>query len=217
MTVAAADRTQSLTANDIGRSPLAQPPLPFADTALEPVISAKTFAFHYGKHHKGYYDTLLKLVAETPLADASLEEIIFETDGDRSRRKIFNNAAQCWNHNFYWQSLSPEMQQPQGELAAAIDRDFGSLDKALEALAQASIDQFGTGWGWLVVENGKLKAVSTEDADVPFTNGQRPLLTVDVWEHAYSIDYQNRRPDHVKAVVGDHLNWRFAEANFAAA
>lgn len=216
MTVAAAD-PRPLAANDIGRSPLAQPPLPFADTALEPVISAKTIAFHYGKHHKGYYDTLLKLIADTPLADLSLEEIIFATDGDGSQRKVFNNAAQCWNHNFYWQSLSPEAQQPQGDLAAAILRDFGSVDAAVAALAEASIDQFGTGWGWLVVADGRLKAVSTEDADVPFTRGQRPLLTVDVWEHAYYLDYQNRRPDHVRAVVGDHLNWRFAEANFAAA
>ncbi|KPF74738.1 superoxide dismutase [alpha proteobacterium AAP81b] len=207
--------TIAIDADRIGRSPLAQPPLPFADTALEPVISAKTLTFHYGKHHKGYFDTLHKLIADTPHADATLEEIIVAAAADPAQKKVFNNAAQAWNHNFYWNSLCGDRQTPEGDLAAAIDRDFGSLDGCKAALAEASINQFGTGWGWLVVDGGTLKAVSTEDADVPFVHGQVPLLTVDVWEHAYYLDYQNRRPDHVKAVVESHLNWAFAARNFA--
>jgi Fe-Mn family superoxide dismutase len=201
----------------IGNSPLEQPPLPFADSALEPVISARTLGFHYGKHHKGYFDKLKPLVADTPLAGKSLEEIIVATSGDASAKGIFNNAAQCWNHNFYWLSLSPLAQKPSGKLAEAIDRDFGSLDACLKALSDVAVAHFGSGWGWLVVDGGKLKAVSTSDAVVPFTSGQFPLLTVYVWEHAYYLDYQNRRPDHVKAVVEGHMNWEFAATNFAKA
>lgn len=211
----AADRG-TLAADEIGNSPLTQPPLPFADTALEPEISAETLGFHYGKHHKGYFDTLHKLVDGSPLADQSLEEIIIATAGDNSKKKIFNNAAQCWNHNFYWNSLTPHTTEPSGDFAAALERDFGSIDAAKDALHKASVDQFGTGWGWLIVENGKIKAVSTEDADVPFVHGQTPLVTVDVWEHAYYLDYQNRRPDHVRDVIDKHLNWEFAAVNFAA-
>lgn len=207
----------AIAPDKIGRSPLTQPPLPFADTALEPVISAHTLSFHYGKHHKGYFDMLAKLIADTPMAGQTLEQIVVAVAGDANKKKIFNNAAQCWNHNFYWNSLSAEAQTPEGELAAAIDRDFGSLDACKAALADASINQFGTGWGWLVVDNGTLKAVSTEDADLPFVHGQVPLLTVDVWEHAYYLDFQNRRADHVKAIVDKHLNWAFAARNFAAA
>ena len=201
----------------IGASPLTQPPLPFADTALEPVISAKTIGFHYGKHHKGYFDTLAKLVASTPHAEQTLEAIIVDTVDDAAQRKIFNNAAQAWNHSFYWNSLSPDAQTPSGKLADAIARDFGSLDAARAALATAAVDHFGSGWAWLVLDNGRLKAISTKDAEVPFTSGRIPLLTVDVWEHAYYLDYQNRRADHVKAVIAGHLNWAFAARNFAAA
>lgn len=201
----------------IGASPLTQPPLPFADTALEPVISSETFGFHYGKHHKGYFDNLAKLIAGSPMTEQTLEQIIVVTADDKAQKKIFNNAAQCWNHNFYWNSLSPETQSPSGDLEVALIRDFGSVDAAKEALIKASVDQFGTGWGWLVSDGGTLKAISTEDAEVPFTNGQIPLLTVDVWEHAYYLDYQNRRPDHVKTVVDGHLNWKFAAERFAAA
>ena len=211
-----AEAAVSLPPARIGKSPQQQPDLPFADTALEPVISAETISFHYGKHHKGYFDALAKLVAGTPMAEQTLEEVITATAGDAEKKKIFNNAAQCWNHNFYWNSLSPETQEPSGKLAAAIDRDFGSLDKCKEALINASVNQFGTGWGWLVYEGGRLKAISTEDADLPFVHGQVPLLTVDVWEHAYYLDWQNKRPDHVKAVVNEHLNWEFAARNFAA-
>ena len=200
----------------IGASPLTQPPLPFAETALEPVISASTIGFHYGKHHKGYFDTLAKLIAGTPHAEQTLEAIIVDTVDDAAQRKIFNNAAQAWNHNFYWNSLSPDEQTPSGNLADAIARDFGSLDAARAALTTAAVDHFGSGWAWLVVDNGRLKAISTKDAEVPFTSGRIPLLTVDVWEHAYYLDYQNRRADHVKAVIAGHLNWAFAARNFAA-
>ncbi|KAB7647823.1 superoxide dismutase [Polymorphobacter fuscus] len=206
---------QSLTAADIGASPLTQPPLPFADTALEPVISARTLSFHYGKHHKGYFDTLAKLIDGTAHADQTLEEIIFATAGDASKKKVFNNAAQCWNHNFYWTCLTPDSPAPSGALAEALVRDFGSIDAAKQALIDVSVGHFGTGWGWLVLDGGTVKAVSTDDAEVPFTAGQRPLLTVDVWEHAYYLDFQNRRPDHVKAVVDGHLDWAFAAKQFA--
>lgn len=198
----------------IGVSPLKQPALPFAEKALEPVISAETIGFHYGKHHKGYFDKLTKMVEGTPMAERTLEEIIVATASNAASRGIFNNAAQAWNHNFYWSSLSPKGQSPSGKLADAITRDFGSLEACQAALAEAATGHFGSGWGWLVVENGKLKTLSTSDADVPFTRGQFPLLTVDVWEHAYYLDYQNRRPDHVKAVVDGHLNWEFAAKNF---
>ena len=201
----------------IGASPLVQPPLPFADTALEPAISAETLGYHYGKHHKGYFDTLTKLVAGTPMAGQTLEQIIVATADNEGQTKIFNNAAQCWNHNFYWNCLSPTAQTPSGLLEAALVRDFGSVEAAETALVAASVDQFGTGWGWLVLDGGMVKATSTGDAGVPFTQGQIPLLTVDVWEHAYYLDYQNRRPDHVKAVVDGHLNWTFAAERFAAA
>jgi superoxide dismutase, Fe-Mn family len=200
-----------------GTSPLAQPPLPFAESALEPVISARTIGFHYGKHHKGYFDTLAKLVAGTDFADATLESIILATHGDAEKTPIFNNAAQCWNHNFYWNSLSPTAQTPSGALADAVARDFGTLEALQTALAEASVKQFGTGWGWLVCDGGVLKVLSTGDADVPFANGAMPLLTVDVWEHAYYLDYQNRRTDHVDAVVKGHLNWAFADEQFARA
>lgn len=205
-----------LLRSSLGNSPLTQPALPYAASALEPVISARTMGFHHGKHHKGYFDALAKLVAGTPMAGQTLEEIILATAGNAEKIRIFNNAAQCWNHNFYWRSLSPEAKTPSGKLAAAIDRDFGSLAECKAALAKVSVDQFGTGWGWLVVDGERLKAVSTGDADVPFVAGMVPLLVVDVWEHAYYLDWQNRRADHVKALVDHHLDWDFAASNFAA-
>jgi Fe-Mn family superoxide dismutase len=201
----------------IGASPLVQPPLPFADIALEPVISARTLAFHHGKHHKGYFDALARLVADTPMAGWTLEAIILASHDQPEQRGIFNNAAQCWNHNFYWQSLSPAAQTPGGDLAAAIERDFGSLAALRAELAAASIAQFGTGWGWLVSDASRLRVLSTGDADVPFTQGLVPLLTIDVWEHAYYLDWQNRRADHVEALVASHLDWAFAAGRFAAA
>jgi len=200
----------------LGASPLTQPPLPFAANALEPVISARTIGFHYGKHHKAYFDNLNKAITGTPLAQATLEQIIVQTAGSE-KTSIFNNAAQAWNHNFYWQSLSPKSVAPAGDLAVAITRDFGSLDALNKQLAAASVSRFGSGWGWLVLEDGKLKVISTSNADLPFIHGQTPLLTVDVWEHAYYLDYENRRADYVEAVISKTLNWDFAGRNFAAA
>jgi len=201
----------------MGSSPLTQPPLPFAADALAPTISEKTIGFHYGKHHAAYFANLNKLVAGTPFAQDSLETIIVQTAGVSDKTGVFNNAAQAWNHNFYWLSLSPQPQSPSAALASAINRDFGSLDALKAQLSAASVTRFGSGWGWLVLEGGKLKVVSTSNADLPFIHGQTPLLTVDVWEHAYYLDYQNRRADYVAAVVGKTLNWDFAAKNFEAA
>jgi Fe-Mn family superoxide dismutase len=201
----------------LGASPLTQPPLPFAANALEPVISERTFGFHYGKHQKAYFDNLNKAVAGTPMAAMTLEQIIVQTAGDPAKMGVFNNAAQAWNHNFYWKSLSPTTQAPTGALAAAIDRDFGSLDALKKQLAAASVSRFGSGWGWLVLDGGKLKVLSTSNADLPFVHGMTPLLTVDVWEHAYYLDYENKRADYVNAVLDKTLNWAFAGEGFEKA
>lgn len=201
----------------LDRSPLALPPLPFAPDALDPVISPTTVAFHYNKHHKGYFTNLEKLVAGTEWAQATLEDVILASAGNADRKALFNNAAQAWNHNLYWQSLSPQAVAPSTALAAAIVRDFTTQD-ALEAeLIKAATGQFGSGWAWLVLDSGKLRIVATSNADTPLTQGQVPLVVVDVWEHAYYLDFQNRRADHVAAVVKGHLNWTTASTRFAAA
>jgi Fe-Mn family superoxide dismutase len=205
-----------LSAASIGRSGLKQLALPWRENALEPMISARTIEFHYGKHHAGYFNTLAGLVKDTSMADASLEEIVLASAGDPARKAMFNNAAQAWNHNFYWTSLSPEKTAPGGALLDAINKDFGSVDALKAELAKVTIAQFGSGWGWLVSDAGKLKVMSTSNAEVPFTSGMKPLLTVDVWEHAYYLDWQNRRPDYVQAIVKDHLDWGFAGRNFTA-
>jgi Fe-Mn family superoxide dismutase len=198
----------------IGRSSLQQPALPFAADALAPVISARTIGLHFGKHHKGYFDTIARLVKDTPMASESLEALIIASTADPMKEALFNNAAQAWNHSFYWNSLSPKAQAPYGKLSAAIDRDFGSLADLKTRLAAASVARFGSGWGWLVSDAGKLKVVSSSNADVPFLHGQVPLLTIDVWEHAYYLDYENRRAEHVNAVIDKALNWEFATRNF---
>lgn len=208
--------TQPISAARIGATPQTLPPLPFADTALEPAISARTLGFHHGKHHKGYIDTLHKLVAGTKMESQTLEEIIFATSGDKAHTAIFNAAAQSWNHGFYWQSLSPKAKTPAGDLAKAIDRDFGSLDACKKELASAATGRFGSGWAWLVARDGKLSVESTGNADVPFTDGAIPLLTIDVWEHAYYLDWQNCRADHVAALLDGHIDWDFAASNYAA-
>jgi Fe-Mn family superoxide dismutase len=205
----------TLTAARIGATPQSLPPLPFAANALEPVISATTLGFHHGKHHQGYVDTLHKLVAGSGMAERTLEEIIFATSGKAVQAPIFQAAAQSWNHGFYWQSLSPQARAPSGALATAIDRDFGSFAACKAALAKAAVARFGSGWAWLVMRGDTLSVMSTADADVPFTQGFVPLLTVDVWEHAYYLDWQNRRADHVEAVVDHHLDWDFAAKNYA--
>ena len=162
------------------------PPLPYAENALAPVISANTISFHYGKHHKGYIDNLNKLVAGTEYAGLSLEKIITETAGKADKAAIFNNAAQAWNHAFYWKSLTPNGGgQPPEALEKKIEESFGSLDACKKELANAATTQFGSGWAWLVLDGDKLKVVKTGNADSPLTKGMKPLLTIDVWEHAY--------------------------------
>ena len=190
------------------------PPLPYAENALDPVISANTIGFHYGKHHKGYVDTLNKLIAGTELANLSLEKVIAETAGKPDKVAIFNNAAQTWNHNFYWRSLRPRGGgEPPVELKQKIEASFGSVAACKKELATAATARFGSGWAWLVLDAGKLKVLSTGNADSPKTKGMTPLLTIDVWEHAYYLDYQNRRPDHVKAVLDKLIHWGFAADN----
>ena len=190
------------------------PPLPYAENALEPVISANTMSFHYGKHHKTYVDNLNNLVKGTDFESASLEKIINETAGKADKAALFNNAAQIWNHTFYWHSMKPAGGgKPTGKLALMIDASFGSFDAFRKELATTTVSQFGSGWGWLVVEAGKLKVVKTGNAEVPFTKGQKPLLTIDVWEHAYYLDQQNKRAAYVDSVIDNLLNWDFAAQN----
>ena len=190
------------------------PPLPYADNALEPVISANTISFHYGKHHKTYVDNLNNLVKGTDYESASLEKIITETAGKADRAPLFNNAAQIWNHTFYWNSLKGNGGgKPSGKLATMIDAAFGGYDNFKKELSATTVSQFGSGWGWLVVDGGALKIVKTANAEVPFTKGQKPLLTIDVWEHAYYLDHQNKRAAYVDAVIDKLLNWDFAAQN----
>ncbi len=190
------------------------PPLPYAKDALDPVISAKTLEHHYGKHHQTYVDTLNKLVAGTPYEGKSLEDTIAAAKQD-GKTAIFNNAAQVWNHTFYWNSLAPQggADVPDA-LSKQIDAAFGSLDACKAALLAAATGRFGSGWVWLVQEAGKLRIVDTGNAEQPDASC-KPLLVIDVWEHAYYIDYQQRRADHVKAVIDRLLNWRFAAGNLA--
>ena len=198
-------------------APFSLPPLPYADTALEPLISANTLSFHYGKHHKAYVDNLNKLVEGKDLASMTLEQIINLSAGKADMAGVFNNAAQIWNHTFYWNSMKPNGGgKPTGALAAAIDKDLGGYDKFKADLSAAAMTQFGSGWAWLVSDAGTLKIVKTGNAEVPFTKGQKPLLTIDVWEHAYYLDYQNLRAKYVETLIDKLLNWDFANANFAS-
>jgi Fe-Mn family superoxide dismutase len=195
-------------------APLLLPALPYGDDALTPVISANTIGFHYGKHHKGYLDNLNKLIAGTEYADLTLEKIIIATAGNAEKTAIFNNAAQTWNHSFYWQSLRPKGGgEPPAALKQKIVAAFGSVDACRKELVTAATTQFGSGWAWLVLEGDKLKVVKTANADTPLAKGIKPLLTIDVWEHAYYLDYQNRRLDYVNAVLEKLINWEFAAKN----
>ncbi|MCU0503221.1 MAG: superoxide dismutase [Anaerolineae bacterium] len=190
------------------------PPLPYADTALEPIYSAKTISFHHGKHHKAYVDNLNKLVANTRIDGLSLESVIDIAAKNAEMTGVFNNAAQIWNHTFFWNSMKPDGGgKPSGALAKMIDEAFGSYEKFAEQFKAAAVGRFGSGWAWLVVDGGALKIVSTPNAETPITKGQTPLITVDVWEHAYYLDYQNRRPDFVQAFLDKLVNWDFAAAN----
>ena len=191
------------------------PPLPWAENALEPVISANTISFHYGKHHKTYVDNLNNLVKGTDYENATLEKIITETAGKADKAGLFNNAAQVWNHTFYWNGLTWNGGggKPPGKVAQMIDAAFGSYDNFKKELSATSVSQFGSGWGWLVLDGGALKIVKTPNAEVPFTKGQKPLLTLDVWEHAYYLDYQNRRAAYLDAVIDKLVNWDFVAQN----
>jgi Fe-Mn family superoxide dismutase len=195
-------------------SPHTLPPLPYAENALEPILTAKTLGFHYGKHHKGYVDNLNKLIAGTEYATLSLEKIITSTAGQPERTAIFNNAAQNWNHTFYWNSLKPTGGgEPPSALKLKIQASFGSVDACKKELSGTAVSQFGSGWAWLILEGDVLKVVKTANADVPQTMGLKPLLCIDVWEHAYYLDYQNRRGDYVNAVLDKLINWEFALTN----
>ena len=189
-------------------------PLPYADNALEPVISANTLSFHYSKHHKTYVDNLNKLVAGTELEGQSLEQIIRAVAGKADKAGIFNNAAQVWNHMFYWHSLSPNGGgEPASNLKQKIEQSFGSLDTCKKEFANAAMTQFGSGWAWLVQDGDKIVVAKTGNAESPITQNVRPLLTIDVWEHAYYLDYQNRRVDYVNTILDKLINWEFAQAN----
>jgi superoxide dismutase, Fe-Mn family len=187
------------------------PPLPYAENALEPVISANTLSFHYGKHHKAYVDNLNKLVSGTEYESAPLEQVIRDTAGKPDKSGIFNNAAQVWNHTFYWNCMKRGGGgKPAGRIAQMIDSDLGGYDNFRKEFATACTTQFGSGWGWLVSDGGKLKIIKTPNAENPLSKRQTALLTIDVWEHAYYLDYQNRRPDYANAVIDKLLNWDFA-------
>ncbi|MBU1184969.1 MAG: superoxide dismutase [Proteobacteria bacterium] len=190
------------------------PELPYAKDALTPVISANTLEFHYGKHHRAYVENLGKLIAGTDLADEDLKTIIKKAGGDPAKAGIFNNAAQVWNHSFYWKCLKAGGGgAPTGAVAEKIAAAWGSYEKFAEDLKNAGVTQFGSGWAWLVLDGGQLKIVKTANADTPIAQGAKPLLTIDVWEHAYYLDYQNRRPDYLTAVIGKLIDWDFVNAN----
>ena len=194
------------------------PPLPFDAKALEPHMSAETLGFHHDKHHAAYVETYNKLTKDTPYAAKPLEMVISELAGDATKAAIFNAGAQAWNHAFFWNCLTPKGGgKAKGKLIAKIDSDLGGQEKFVEAFKTAATGQFGSGWAWLVLDKGKLAVTKTANADTPLVHGQTPLLTCDVWEHAYYLDYQNRRPDFIKAFL-DHLaNWSFAERNLETA
>lgn len=189
-------------------------PLPYAANALAPIISAETLGFHHGKHHRGYVEKLNPLVVGTPLESLDMAALVRLTAGDATKVAVYNNAAQSWNHDFYWRSLRPQGGgEPPAALKARIEADFGSVEACRQALATAATSQFGSGWAWLVADGSKLRVVKTANADTPLTQGLKPLLTIDVWEHAYYLDYQNRRADHVNAVIHRLLDWEFALTN----
>ena len=198
----------------MSNTPHILPPLPYVESALDPVISSRTVGIHYGKHHKTYVDNLNKLIIDTELAGLSLEEIISKTASQANKAGIFNNAAQIWNHTFYWNSLS---QRGGGEppliLKQKIESSFGNLDSCKKELAAAAMTQFGSGWAWLVMNGDKLEVTKTANAESPLSMGVKPLLVIDVWEHAYYLDYENRRIEYVNAVIEKLINWGSAEDN----
>ena len=190
------------------------PALPYGKDALAPHISAQTLDFHHGKHHNAYVSNLNKLIEGTDLANATLEDIIKKTAQDAGKAGIFNNAAQAWNHTFYWQSMKPNGGGlPTGKIAAQIDADFDGYDTFSEQLKNAGLTQFGSGWAWLVLNKNKLEIMKTANADTPIAHGVKPLLTVDVWEHAYYLDYQNGRGTYLDVFIKSLINWEFVNSN----
>jgi Fe-Mn family superoxide dismutase len=192
-------------------APFQLPPLPWDESALEPVISARTIGLHYGKHHATYVKKLNELVAGTRFADMPLEHVIAATVGNAESQKIFNNAAQAWNHTFFWSCLKPSAGgEPPKAIGRRIEESFGGYAQFKEQFSKTAVETFGSGWAWLVARGEKLEIISTSNAGTPLTMGATPLLTIDVWEHAYYLDYENRRPEFVDAVIDKLLNWNFA-------
>lgn len=189
------------------------PELPYGKGDLAPHITEKTMDFHYGKHHNAYVTNLVKLIGGTELENEALENIIKKTTGDKAKAGIFNNAAQVWNHTFYWNSMKPNGGgSPTGQIAEKIKADFGSYEKFAEEFKNAGLTQFGSGWAWLVLKDGKLQVTKTANADTPLAHGLKPLLTADVWEHAYYLDYQNKRADYLDVFIKNLINWDFANS-----
>jgi Fe-Mn family superoxide dismutase len=192
------------------------PELPYAREALEPHMSRETLEYHYGKHHKTYVDKLNELIAGTPEADMPIEDIVRRTAGDPKKLQVLHNAQQTWNHTFYWNSMrSKGGEKPPRELAQKLESSFGGYDAFKKTFTEAAVGQFGSGWAWLVAEGGALKVIATPDGEDPLPTSATPLLALDIWEHAYYLDYQNRRKDYVVAVIDHLLNWEFAAQNLA--
>ncbi|MCY2962023.1 MAG: superoxide dismutase [Planctomycetota bacterium] len=207
-------QTPSTPATAAATGPFVLPPLPWKDDALQPFVSAQTISFHYGKHHKAYVDNLNNLAKGKPWEKMTLEEVVKASAKDSAAQGVFNNSAQIWNHTFFWHSMRPNGGgAPTGKLLEKITADFGSFDAFKTQFADAAKTQFGSGWAWLVLEGGKLKVVKTPNAETPLTGAAKPLLTCDVWEHAYYLDYQNRRPDYVTTFLDKLANWEFAAKN----
>jgi Fe-Mn family superoxide dismutase len=210
----ALNKSDSLFAASQASPGISLPPLPYAQNALAPAISENTISFHYGKHHQAYVNNTVKMIAGTELEGVNLKDIVKLTAGRADKAALFNNAAQVFNHTFYWNSMKPGGGgEPQGKMAGMITESFGSYQKFAEVFSNAAATQFGSGWAWLVLDNGKLQVVKTSNAETPITTSAKPLITIDVWEHAYYLDYQNRRADYIKAYVEKLLNWDFAEKN----
>jgi|SRR5882672_5138384 len=184
------------------------PRLPYAHDALAPIISAETLTFHHGKHQRKYVDTMNHLLEKEPVQGGSLADVVRSSKG-----KLFNNAAQAWNHDFYWRSLSPRRHKPSAAMRHRLEKDFGSFERFAEKFAAAAAGQFGSGWAWLVAKDGKLEVMASADADTPMAHGIDCLLTIDVWEHAYYLDYRHQRERYVAAVIDQLLDWEFAEKN----
>jgi Fe-Mn family superoxide dismutase len=198
--------------------PFSLAPLPFAEDALEPHMSARTLSFHYGKHHQTYVTNLNGLIKDTDLAALTLDVLVHKTAQDPAKAAVFNNAAQVWNHDFFWHCLKKEGGgKPAGALLDALEKTFGSFDAFKEQFKQAGLGQFGSGWVWLVLDQGELKIVKTANADTPLAHNRVALITCDVWEHAYYLDFQNRRGDFLQTFLDHLVDWEAAEARFTAA